>query len=336
MTSPKICRHVSALALTVLLAACGGGGSGGSSAPATATPADQPPVGSVPAPTYSAGTEEVAAFQLLNAERSRCGFGLLAQNAQLDQAAQAHADWSLRNDQMGHYESSSLPNGYSGVTPGDRAAAAGYVTSYGVGEGIAYDYSTNKTGFGGGSVRGLLSAPYHQYTLLAPTFMDVGLSIRSPADAGAAVTRVHANFNLGTKTGFQYLSASEVVSYPCDGTTGVNYQLQGENPNPVPGRDLVASPLGHPVMLMVRYGQPLVISSATMTKVSNSSNIPLRAPISATNDPNNVFQSVGGHVGYVIPDGPLEPSTSYYVTINGTNAGTPFTRQFTFTTGTGG
>ena len=35
-------------------------------------------------------------------------------------------------------------------------------------------------------------------------------------------------------------------------------------------------------------------------------------------------------------DAPLQPNTQYEVVINGTNNGTPFTRQFTFTTGTGG
>ena len=63
------------------LAACGGGGGDAPAptpapAPAPATLADV--VTSVPTPTYAAGSEALAAFNTLNAERSRCGFGMVA------------------------------------------------------------------------------------------------------------------------------------------------------------------------------------------------------------------------------------------------------------------
>jgi uncharacterized protein YkwD len=68
-------------------------------------------VTSVPADTYNATTqaEEKAAFALLNQERSSCGFGKLAQNAQLDTAAQGHADWLLKNNYTGHYQVAGTP-----------------------------------------------------------------------------------------------------------------------------------------------------------------------------------------------------------------------------------
>lgn len=336
MSNSKIFKSLLAISISMALSACGGGG-GDSSAPAPSTipEAKTPIVTTVPVATY-AGAEELAAFNLLNAERGRCGFGLLAQNAQLDQAARAHADWGLKNDLTGHYESPTVTDGWTGVTPGDRAAAAGYITSYSVGENLSYGNGTSTLGHGEAGVRGLLSAPYHQFSMLSPAFKDVGISVRSPLDVGSAVSRTHTNVNLGTQSGYQYLASSEVVTYPCDGTTGTNYQLTGENPNPVPGRDLVASPLGQPVMVMVRHGQVLSITSASMVKVSNNAPITLRTAITAANDPNNLLVNEGQYMGYVIPDGPLEPSTAYYVTVNGTNDGIPFTRQFTFTTGTGG
>ena len=49
-------------------------------------------VGSVRSSTYAASSEELQAFNRLNAERSQCGFGLLAQSIQLDAAAKAHND----------------------------------------------------------------------------------------------------------------------------------------------------------------------------------------------------------------------------------------------------
>jgi uncharacterized protein YkwD len=80
-----------ALALT----ACGGGG--GTTATATVTSTVTPDtklITSVPANTYSVTTqsEEAAAFSYLNSERSRCGFGLVAQSSVLDIAAKNHAD----------------------------------------------------------------------------------------------------------------------------------------------------------------------------------------------------------------------------------------------------
>ncbi len=64
---------VSAL-LALTLVACGGGGGSGSGSPAATTftwPSTL--VTSVPAPTYAAASQELAAFNLLNDERS-CDF----------------------------------------------------------------------------------------------------------------------------------------------------------------------------------------------------------------------------------------------------------------------
>lgn len=94
--------------LVAMLGACGGGGGGDTTSTAAPTPTGDntpapvvpvmpvapPPdpvvnasiVTSVPVPTYAAASEELAAFNLLNAERERCGFGLMAQNTALDMA----------------------------------------------------------------------------------------------------------------------------------------------------------------------------------------------------------------------------------------------------------
>ncbi|WP_407830463.1 spore germination YkwD domain-containing protein [Verminephrobacter aporrectodeae] len=78
----------------VTLIVCGGAwGEGGD----TLAPAASAIVTSVPAATYAASSSEALAYETLNAERSRCGFGLLAQNARLDQAATAHLNYSAQN-----------------------------------------------------------------------------------------------------------------------------------------------------------------------------------------------------------------------------------------------
>ena len=111
--------------------------------------------------------------------------------------------------------------------------------------------------------------------------------------------------------------------------------LTGEEPNPVPGRNLRVNPIGGSVFVLLRYGNKLEFTSATMTQVSgvgSGTAVKLRDPVTSANS-GNAFLS---HQGYIVADAPLQPNTQYEVVINGTNNGTPFTRQFTFTTGTGG
>lgn len=332
-------------AITVAaLTACGGGGgadtagTGGGKANSvgSATYAGSSLVTSVPPATYSAvtQTEEQAAFTYLNAERSHCGFGVLAHNRELDATAQGHSDWQLRNDTQAHYQVLGTP-GFTGVTPMDRATAAGFGagTSYGVGEVIMGRTGDNtKLNFGVFSVRGLLNAPYHEAGLLAGT-REVGISVRNGGDIGLmSGTRVVTTINTAFRfpQGMQLMSSSDIQTYPCEGSTGIDRMMQGETPNPVPGRDLYAKPLGSSIYIGVRYGQTLSIANASMVKASTGAAVQLRAPMTATNDPHG---HINGHEALVSADAPLAPNTPYLVTINGSNNGITFSRSFTFVTG---
>lgn len=327
---------LNAIALASLLAvlsACGGGGGDETATtPSEPAPSDSSINSQIPTSTYATGSEELAAFNLLNAERIRCGFGALQQNAQLDQAALAHADWMLINGIFAHEESTAYPNGFTGVHSYDRATAAGYAWTDTV-EVIAFGDNASKAGRGSKGVRELLSGVYHAPGALLP-MKDVGISVREPADVGMSTLIVPTEILAGTTGDHQLLSTSEVLTYPCNGTSGTEYQLTAESPNPVPGRNLSTSPLGHSITVMVRHGQTLGLTSAQMQRVSDGSVVVLRAPVTGDSDPNGML-AYQPHVGYVIPDGPLQPNTAYSVTVNGTNNGAAFTRTFTFTTGDG-
>jgi uncharacterized protein YkwD len=333
MTNRFSISAVASAIAAVILSACGGGGS---SAVDTQAPAPTPTyeastiVTSVPVPTYPVGSEELAAFNLLNAERVRCGFGALAQDSALDRAALAHADWQIQNHTFGHYETAGT-TGFTGVAPLDRAAAAGYTPLLAVSESISYLSSLTKTGQGVSGLLGLMSAPYHSATLFGP-YVDVGFSVRTPLDLGLSTSLPVTEVSPGAKTARQLLAADAVATYPCAGVTGVNFQLTGENPNPVPGRNLYGQPLGHPVSVALRYGRSLAITSSTMVRKSDGQAVVLRAPVTSANDPNYVLP---GNQGYVIPEAPLAPSTTYTVTIDGTNNGVAFSTTFDFATGTG-
>ncbi len=337
------------------LFACGGGGggttptattvtftstcAGGATKTSTVSQADadsQCPtpssiVGAVPASSYTAGSEELAGYSLINAERGRCGFGLLAQNTQLDASAKNSADWLQVNHYSGHVQAAGTP-GFTGVTSRDRNSSAGYNSAL-YGEVLTDAVGSNtKAGSGELSVRYLLVAPYHMSTLLGD-FRDVGVSIRNATDSGSTFgPRVISMYELGSQdsVGPQLADSSAVMTYPCDGSAGVRRALTGEDPNPVPGRDLSASPLGTSLYIAVRKGNALVISSAALIKVAGGVPVTLRPVITWNNDPHGEYRS---HEAYVAADAPLDPSTAYQATITGTNNGVAFSRTFTFTTG---
>ncbi len=367
-TVPKrVLLATSGAALALALSACGGGGGGGGTAfvpflpvaggtttTTPTTPAATPPSGdatlvlSVPAPAYPANSEELAALTLLNAERLRCGFGLLAQNAMLDTAARGQANYMLKNNVSSHYQDPAKP-GFTGATPADRVSAAGYVWSV-----VLDDFTdtvgngaNNITGRGAAAVHGLLSAPYHALSVL-DFQRDIGISVMSSDTAATTLRygpRAIAQFNIALAQGAvaPKPDSAAVQTYPCDGTTGTAYQLANESPNPLPGRNLATQPVGQPILVTVRPDRKLVIGSATMVIKLTGQAISLLPPLTHDSDPN---QFIDPNQAAIIPAGPLQPDTDYTVTVNGTstasgsgsatgsNASLGFTKTFTFRTGT--
>lgn len=333
-------KTIAALIVSAALTACGGG----ASAPATGPEVNTAPVTAptstalvtvVPAAGYAAGSEELEAFNLLNQERGRCGFGLLAQNAQLDAAARSHNDYQIINNTDNHRENQQqFSIGFTGVTSFDRATAAGYSNAGGVTEDFAIRMnSTNKSGVGEGGTRSLLNAPYHLASLMGG-WRDAGISVRASTETTPAGVNpaVFINFNLGYKSvsGKQLIGASDVATYPCEGSTNIERQLKNESPNPVPGRDLFLNPIGSAVYISVREGQSLTIATASVVETLSNTPVVVRTPITTVNDPNSIFKA---HQGYIAPDAPLKPLTEYTVMVTGSNNGSAFAKTFKFKTG---
>jgi uncharacterized protein YkwD len=330
------------------LSACGGGGGGDATPAATSVSVVAAPVvistastivATAPTPTYPAASEELAAFDKLNAERTFCGFGALAQSAALDRASKAHADWSLVNNYIGHYQVSGTP-GFSGVTAADRIVAAGYSTAnaFTATDEIHELQGTNlKAGIGYSGIRGLLNAPYHASGLLSG-YRDVGISIRNATDAVSTFgARVILQVNPAYKNidGPQLLAANEIKTYPCENSVDIEPNLRNETPNPIPGRNLATNPLGSSVYIALRDGNTITISGATMTNLTTGTPVSLRTAVTALNDPN----AIGGgsylksNQAFISADAPLSANTKHQVTLTGTNNGAPFSRNFIFTTG---
>lgn len=277
----------------------------------------------------------MAVFNKLNAERTNCGFGLLAQHAQLDVSAKGHGDWLLINNAAGHYQVANT-TGFTGLTPTARATAAGYTTSSTVSEaataGPAAKASMGVVGF-----VGLLNAPYHVLNMMRG-YRDVGVSVRENFDVGLSPNNrmdVVLAFGVTSTAGFQAPASGSVRTFPCDGSTGVERALYNETPNPVPTRNLWTSPLGSSIAITADTGSALVITSASMINAGTGAAVTLLAPITAATDPNKVngVSYLGSNEGFVSADAPLAASTKYQVTITGTSNGTAFSRTFMFTTG---
>ncbi len=108
------------------------------------------------------------AYDYVNLLRQSAGLSLLSANEQLESAADNHARYLLTNNAQGHIQTLGL-DGFSGITPADRANSAGYL-SRDVAEGIAEQDSIQS------AIDGLFSAIYHRLTLLNFEYDEIGIS----------------------------------------------------------------------------------------------------------------------------------------------------------------
>ncbi|GAB4206544.1 MAG: hypothetical protein Fur0019_09880 [Tibeticola sp.] len=290
---------VSALAAAAALSltACGGG----SDAPSASAPGNQP-VMDVPAPTYAPDSPEMVAYTLLNEERSRCGFGRLAQNTKLDYAAKMHGLYLQANQVVTHDEDPTRPAFYA-ATPTERATKAGYRD--GAAEVIGPAQTPQI------AVRSLLAAPGHAAAALDTAITnDVGMAFTSNAaqSFGALVVV------LGTPSGPPTV-LSGIRTYPCEGTSGVLARSFGEKPSPFPGQV---------------WGQPVYVAGTEKLKVSSAA---ITGPLGDVPLIGIIRIGRPGVGFYAIAPSVLSPATVYTATIKGDDEGVPFERTIRFQTG---
>lgn len=288
-------------------------------------------VASVPAPSYVAGDGRITGFNYLNGVRGRCGWGLLKQDTHLDQAAIDHAHYMAVNmDQGGKtfdqvYEHTQTPGwlSYTGVSGTDRATYRGYPAGYvgdqlsggGVGPNDRAEFAQVAAGFVGST--------YHGFAALAVA-TDTGIGYDASSTSGFFVLNIGAPASIGTD---QRPAGDTVQTYPCEGETNVPTPHFSENVNPLPSRDWNANPVGTPILIAVRPGHPLTVTSVTMAPEGGA---PLTGTlITSANDVNHFLQP---EQAAWLPNGWLQRLTRYSVTIKGTNGAVPFTKSFTFTT----
>lgn len=285
-------------------------------------------VTSVPAFTGT-DSDKIAAYTRLNTVRGQCGFGLLAQNMQLETSAQNHSNYMGLNfaahpDAYGHVETAAYL-GFTGLNPQDRNA----MVSYGnltQGEDIAPANTTTSSTPQVDAVNTLLQAGYHLKSIVGQGAYDVGLGNAILTPGTNAIT-----VELGSKIAqLQDISSTDISTYPCAGSTTKSspFGIGHETPEPLPGRDYTAMPVGAPIYVRVRVGQTLAITSFTVV-AANGTSVAQGALLTQATDPNKLL---GSNEVLFYPNTQLTAGTQYTVTIVGANNGTAFTRTFVFST----
>ena len=147
------------------------------------------------APPMDVSYEKPEAMSLLNEIREAMGMNTLVHNEQLAQAAQAHADYLVKNRITSHDEIPGRP-GFTGRTPSERALHAGYLSTQ-----VSENLST-KNRDARSSIDGLFSAIYHRFG-----FLDVGID-----EIGVGATQdVHHTEN----SAFVYVMGNSYLNALC-------------------------------------------------------------------------------------------------------------------------
>lgn len=315
-------RAVAIASTAAALNACGGGG-GGPAAPEAPPPSPPPPVPapasagpiaaqrSVPTPVgYDA--DRLAAFNRLNEIRLAAGLGMLAQNAGLDQAAQAHAAWIVANDSFTHDETAGTPR-FTGVHWWERDEAFGYVPVGG------WELIAGRV-HGAQGVDVLVNAVYHRAAALAFEPVDVGIGWNAGVSASISMPLVIDLTCPGDDVVRSLGQAAQPsvngrVIWPLDGARDVPLRLGAESPNPVPGQDVLT--LGTPVSVTVDSESTIATSSFVLIDDTSGRVVPTRL-LTQQSDPN--FLISRSYVA-LVPLAPLAADTHYRVTYRGTSTG---------------
>lgn len=336
--------------LSAFLAACGGGGgddsSGGGGTPTNPTtptvPAPEPtppssaaPATDVPAATYS--DLRAALFTQLNDFRASVGVGKLRQDANLDIAAQAHADYMKKNLVIGHDELSINPSYYE-ATPRSRATKAGVNAAHWISE-VAGPTALLPIDQVPLCMR-MTNSVYHLQALTS-NVETVGLGINDYACSidmgvvtlGGVAGTPPAN---STPVGNGQLMAANAIGVAPVANSTVDGAMPPESPQPAPD---IASP-GHPLMVRVRAdttADALTVSNFTLVdnvgaaipgRVLVASNALSGTTVSGAQADTMLYPGVV----FFMPLSPLASGKTFTATFAGARNGAPISTTWSFKT----
>jgi len=286
-------------------------GSGASEPPLVAAPEGCAP------PPDGASVEEINALNTVNTLRAAAGAPCVTLDLNIGKAAAAHcAYYALNKDSAPectinpHYEVLGCP-GYTGTTPSERMRAAGFASSGGGGEVMAFLNNPAR------AVQTWVDSVWHRIPILDPATTVMGYGSAEDCDT----------VDFGPNRRREGLS---LVAYPYAGQIGVTTAFDGRYEGPMPPAPTTGWPSANPISL---YGQQLVISEHQLFVEGDPT------PVDHTwLDPTSPIlpadqQSLLRNVVFMYANQPYLPNTTYRVRIAGTYAGGNLLREWTFTTG---
>jgi len=268
--------------------------------------------------TSNALAADADALVYLNQLRLAAGMKPLLQDVQLDQAAQAHADYLRLNHFTGHGESPTLA-GFTGQSPSDRALAAGYPSNH-VSENIHYQQGDIVASEAAKiAVDGLMTAIYHRFGFLSFDIDRVGVGYS--ADARNSVTvfvmanqgeaKACSSITTGQPNGMFYTrvcadakkkipsiewqQAKQAVRHgqpawvlwPYDGAKDVDPAFSNESPDPLPDLDISGNPIS--ININPDYGDEVKVIDFTL--YDNSGRKLDARLLNQHSDPNHKFNA---------------------------------------------
>lgn len=258
------------------------------------------------APTVELAPVESAVLERINRYREAAGVGPTTAHPSLMQAAVAHigyydanlGDPSLVGPGL-HRQNPEAP-GFTGVTMGDRARAAGY----------SGGPVTENAGSGrlDAAVEWYMGTVNHRLPLIHPSALDIGLA--HSADSGFGI------IDVGLRGGRLDVSLPSV--YPSDGATDVPTAWDGaEAPDPAPG---LPRPLGYPITVAFARHQQV---EWQVLELRDSAGEPLELSTPRT----DWMRAIA-----IIPHRPLAPGQTYTARVEALVDGSPLTKEWSFTT----
>jgi uncharacterized protein YkwD len=264
------------------------------------------PVGAALARQWTAAENRSSVLAALNTERQRHGLGPLRMQAQLQQAAQAHADYLALHRRVSHLQEPGTA-GFSGQRPLARAQAAGYA---GKGNEVAELFVIGLTD-AQAALDQLLSGPYHRHFLLWAAASEVGIGLS--AQPGLVIAMGSAAPASG---------GADWVLWPPPGARDVPPAACCERPRPA-GLD----EFGTPVSVQARPGERLAVHHFHLRDADGR--VVSTQLLHAATDEH--LRSVP-HIAYLLPLQPLQAGQRYGVELDVEAGGRRLQRQWSFET----
>ncbi|MBN8504266.1 MAG: CAP domain-containing protein [Burkholderiales bacterium] len=274
---------------------------------AQAEPTPRFPVGPQLARHWTSPENRSTVLEALNTERQRHRLAPLRLHAQLQEAAQAHADYLAQHGEASHGQRAGLA-GFTGARPLQRARAAGYEAAANeVAELFVVGLSDVPA-----ALEQLLSGPYHRHFLLwaAASEVGVGLSEQPGLVLSLGAPRAGA------------MASPEWVLWPTPDARDVPPLACCERPRPA-GLD----EFGTPVSVQAPLGVRLSVQQFQLLDAEGRA-VPTRL-LQADSDPH-LASAV--HVAYLLPLQALQGKHRYRVELRAQAGSRSLQRQWHFET----